>query len=74
MNRLNLENIILNGGEEFELVCTVPPKNLEKIKKIAKKLEINLFEIGTVTRGKHVVMENAGKQHIVLDGGWTHFQ
>ena len=74
MNRLNLENIILNGGEEFELVCTVPPKNLEKIKKIAKKLEINLFEIGTVARGKHVVMENAGKQHIVLDGGWTHFQ
>lgn len=74
MNRLDLRSIILNGGEEFELVCTVPLKNLEKVKKIAKKLKISLYEIGFVTKGKHVIMENDGMPFRMMDYGWSHFQ
>ena len=73
-NTLDLKNLILNGGEEFELVCTCPLKNLEKIKKIAKRFKINLYEIGFVTKGKHVFLENDGKQHKMMDVGWSHFQ
>jgi thiamine-monophosphate kinase len=74
MNKLDLQDIILNGGEEFELVCTVPSKNLEKVKKNAKKLKIELYEIGVVTRGKHVILENNGRSRRITDGGWLHFQ
>jgi len=72
-NRLDLKDIVFNGGEEFELVCTTPSKNLEKVKKIAKKLKISLYEIGFVTKGKHLVLENNGKQHRITDSGWSHF-
>ena len=74
MNKLDLKDIILNGGEEFELVCTVPAKNLEKVKRNAKKLKIDLYEIGIVTRGKHVILENETGQSMIVDGGWLHFQ
>ena len=74
MNKLDLKDIILNGGEEFELVCTVPSKNLEKVKRNAKKLKVDLYEIGIVTRGKHVVLENDTGQSRIIDGGWLHFQ
>ncbi len=74
MNKLDLKDIILNGGEEFELVCTVPAKNLEKVKRNAKKLKIDLYEIGIVTRGKHVILENETGQSMIIDGGWLHFQ
>ena len=74
MNKLDLKDIILNGGEEFELVCTVPSKNLEKVKRNAKKLKIDLYEIGIVTRGQHVVLENDTGWSRIIDGGWLHFQ
>ena len=74
MNKLDLKDIIMNGGEEFELVCTVPAKNLEKVKRNAKKLKVDLYEIGIVTRGKHVILENDTERSRVIDGGWLHFQ
>ena len=74
MNKLDLKDIILNGGEEFELVCTVPSKNLEKVKRNAKKLKVDLYEIGIVTRGKHVVLENDTEQSRIIGGGGLHFQ
>ena len=72
-NKIDLKDLVLNGGEEFELVCTVPAKNLEKVKRNAKKLKIDLYEIGFVTRGKHVVFQNKGKQSRISDTGWLHF-
>ena len=60
----------MNGGEEFELVCTVPSKNLEKVKRNAKKLKVDLYEIGIVTRGQHVILENDTERSRVIDGGW----
>ena len=73
-NRLDLKNIIFNGGEEFELVSTTSLKNLEKVKKNAKKIGLNLYEIGVVKNGKNVVIENNGKQYRMNDVGWLHFQ
>ena len=38
-NRLNANDLILNGGEEYEIVATVDASNLPKIKKYAKKAQ-----------------------------------
>ena len=73
-NKLKFEKFVLNGGEEFELVCTVSPKNLSKVYKIAKKNKINIFEIGYVRKGKKVVFAKNGKYSTISDKGWKHFQ
>ena len=73
-NKINFEKFVFNGGEEFELVCTVSPQNLPKIKNIAKKKKITLYEIGHVQKGKNVIYEKNGKRFIIYDKGWKHFQ
>ena len=73
-NKLKFEKFVLNGGEEFELVCTVSPKNLSKVNKIAKKNKISIFEIGYVRRGKKVVFVKNGTYSTISDKGWKHFQ
>ena len=55
-------------------MCTVSPKNLSKVNKIAKKNKISIFEIGYVRRGKKVVFVKNGTYSTISDKGWKHFQ
>ena len=73
-SRLNVNDLILNGGEEYEIVATVNASNLPKIKKYAKKHRINLYEIGYVTKGKGVFHKKNGKLIKIKDEGWQHLQ
>ena len=36
-SNLDANDLIFNGGEEYEIVATVSPSNLKKIKKYAKR-------------------------------------
>ena len=47
-NRMDPLDLVFNGGEEYEIVATVNPKFLSKIKSNAKAQKISLFEIGYV--------------------------
>jgi thiamine-monophosphate kinase len=67
-NRLDFLDLIFNGGEEYELVGTVSPRNFGKIKKIAKKQRIRLIEIGRVKKGSGVVLQKAE----ITNRGWLH--
>jgi thiamine-monophosphate kinase len=69
-NRLDVIDLVLNGGEEYEIVATVPQKNLKKIRQIAKSRKISLIEIGTVERGSGVFLANKK----IESGGWLHFR
>ena len=73
-NKINPNELILNGGEEYEIVATVSKSNLQKIKKDAKKRRIKLYEIGYVTNGRGVFYKKNGKLIKIKDGGWQHFQ
>ena len=50
--KLDLNNLVFNGGEEYEFVFTVPPNHKKIIIKNAKLLKIPIIEIGFVTSGK----------------------
>jgi len=73
-SRLNVNDLILNGGEEYEIVATVNASNLPKIKKYAKNHKMKLYEIGYVTKGKGVFHKKNGKLIKIKDGGWQHLR
>jgi len=73
-NKISLNKLVLDGGEEFELVFTIMPKNLRKIHALAKKLKISVFEIGYVVKGKQVFFDDGEEAFRIKDKGWEHFR
>ena len=53
----DLNNLVFNGGEEYEFVFTVSPKYRKAIEKNAKISKTKIIEIGYVTSGKGVYVE-----------------
>ena len=74
INKINLNRLVFDGGEEFELVFTVSPKNLRKILIIAAKLEIDIFQIGQVTKGNGVFYDDGKESFKIKEKGWEHFR
>ena len=73
-NKISLNKLVFDGGEEFELVFTVTPKNLKKIHRLAKKNKISIFEIGHVSKGKGVFFDDGDDSYKIKDRGWQHFR
>ena len=73
-NKLNLDDLIFNSGEEYEIVATTSKSNLPKIKKDAKKYGVKIYEIGYVTKGRGVFYKKNGRMVRIKDGGWQHLQ
>lgn len=72
--KINLDKMIFNGGEEYEIVFTASPKNKKTIEKSAKILKIPILEIGYVSSGKGVFVSRDDKLIQVKDFGWSHFK
>ena len=72
--KINLDKMIFNGGEEYEIVFTTSPKNRKTIEKNAKILKIPILEIGYVSSGKGVFVSRDDKLIQVKDFGWSHFK
>jgi thiamine-monophosphate kinase len=73
-NKMNLEDLVFCGGEEYEIVATVPLKNLQKVNNLAKKMKVPLFEIGHVSSGKNVVFVKNNKSRVIERCGWIHLR
>lgn len=72
--KLNLNNLVFNGGEEYEFVFTTSSNYKKTIIKNAKSLKIPIIEIGFVTSGKDVYVENDNGLIQLKDKGWKHFK
>ena len=72
-NKLDPLDLVFNGGEEYEIVATVNPARLQKIKNNAKKQKISLFEIGFVAAGRGVEYWQGNKILRIKNLGWMHF-
>ena len=70
MNSLKARNLVFFGGEEYEIIATIPKKLLSKARALAGKNKLDLHEIGTVRRGTgrvyvdSTLLENRGYQHL----------
>lgn len=65
--KLNPIDLILNGGEDYELLATIPPSKLKNLQRVFKSRGWPLFVIGgVVSRGK-------GNLKIIPPRGFDHF-
>jgi thiamine-monophosphate kinase len=72
--KLDLDTLIFHGGEEYEFVFTIPSKHKQIIKKNAKLLKTAIIEIGYVTSGKDVFLQDNNRCVHLEDLGWKHFR
>ena len=72
--KVDLNNLIFHGGEEYEFIFTASPKHRKIIKKNAKLLKTPIIEIGYVTSGKGVFVEKNDSIIRLKDLGWKHFR
>ena len=70
----DLNKAVFHGGEEYEFVFTIPSKYKKNIIKNAKLLKTPIIEIGYVTFGKGVYVENKSGKIMLKDLGWKHFK
>jgi thiamine-monophosphate kinase len=73
-NKTDLKDLVFCGGEEYEIVFTVSPLYLDQVRKMARKFQVPLFEIGYVTRGKDVVLMEKFKPKRIKRCGWVHLR
>ncbi|MGV7226467.1 MAG: thiamine-phosphate kinase [Nitrosopumilus sp.] len=71
--KLDLNELVFNGGEEYEFIFTAPPEHKKIIEKNALQLKNNIIEIGHVTSGKGVYIEGENNLIRLKDLGWKHF-
>jgi len=73
-NQLDLLELVLYGGEEYELVLTVKPRLWKKAQKAVEDVGGKLLRIGKVTAEKQVLLKIGGKERIIEARGWEHFK
>jgi len=74
LNKMNLNELVFHGGEEYEFVFTASKKDKAIIKKKALQLGTPIIEIGYVTKGRGVFLEIDKKCTPLKDLGWKHFR
>jgi len=73
-NRIDPLDLVFNGGEEYEIIATINPRFLSKIKSSAKAQKISLFEIGYVSNGAGIMYKTGSKIIQIKNKGWLHFE
>lgn len=65
---------LLTGGDDYELLFSAAPENVEAIASVARQLEIPVSVIGRIEAGEGVSVEAAdGRKMPLTKVGWTHF-
>jgi thiamine-monophosphate kinase len=64
--------LALHGGDEYELLFAVKPKDAGRLSPAHQGLP--LTRIGEITTGKKIVLEKDGKEQTLASGGWDPFR
>jgi thiamine-monophosphate kinase len=72
--RVDVFELALHSGEEYELVVTVKPERWRDAEAAVEAVGGRLLPIGKVTQEKRVVLEQDGKKRLIEPRGWEHFK
>ncbi|MEN3950361.1 thiamine-phosphate kinase [Iodidimonas sp. SYSU 1G8] len=71
--RPDLGELVLSGGDDYEIAFTIPPERLAPLLEQAAQLGIPVTRIGTVTEGQGVrVLDAAGTPVVLHQTGYRH--
>ncbi len=73
-NELETMKMVMQGGEEFLLVLTIPAEKFDEALDVAKKERVPLKRIGTVTHGNQVVWETKDGPLPIPFAGYDNFK
>jgi len=73
MNALDVVELTLYGGEEYELVVTVKPALWRRAQEAVEKIGGCLIRIGRVTAEQKVVLRFNGEEQAIEARGYEHF-
>ena len=71
---LDIFDIALHFGGDYELLSTISPNKFEKAKELMKKNGSNLTAIGKVVRNKEVLIVDGKVKKILKNKGYEHFK
>ncbi len=74
IHHLDLIELSLYGGEEYELLVTIKSRLWEKAKKAVEHVGASLIKIGVVTKEKNLLLKTEGKAVLIDARGWEHFK
>jgi thiamine-monophosphate kinase len=74
-NHLDYESLVFYGGEEYEIVATIPRVKLKDAESTARRLKLRLLIIGKVEKGSgkvFLVDTRTGRQSQLENRGYIH--
>lgn len=69
-NRFETQELVFHGGEEYEIVATIPPTKIRQAEAAARKAGVSLQVIGRVQRGSGSVFV---RKKLLENRGYVHF-
>jgi thiamine-monophosphate kinase len=72
--RFDIDDFALFGGEDFELIFTVPPARLKNILRALKGVGTKATPIGEVAEGTGVFIRKGERVEPAIDRGYEHFR
>ena len=73
-NKLDPAGLTLYGGEEYELILTIKPREWQQARRAAARVDCNLLPIGKATREKQVILSVEGRTSRIKAKGYEHFK
>lgn len=71
---VDMYNIALHFGGDYELLLTLPPQKLQPIQKIFREHQLSLTSIGFVIKEKKVYLKRGTSKKILDNKGYEHFK
>lgn len=72
-NGIDASDLVMHGGDEYELVFTAPAARRKRILSIAKSHSVKVSVIGRVMEGSGAHLSLGGQRRAIPDRGWQHF-
>jgi thiamine-monophosphate kinase len=69
------DSLALHGGEDYELLCTVPERNVKRLERTQARLGCPITLVGEITAGRGIRLVGSGGRMLRLPAaGFDHFR